>query len=244
MSALPQDPGPSLHPAVAGRERSLAALADEVRRLVELTVTNTAPPDVVAAIAERLRAAADALAAHVPDPPPPRFVVPSGPAAPSPGVPGAAAGGVPATDAGGMQRSMPYDPVVGRFNPLALPLALHAEPPRMVATARFSTAYEGAPGCVHGAVLAGAFDLVLTGANWLAGLAGPTVRLTLRFRRPTLLHAECRFEGEVTRVDERRVHSVGHVEQDGVVTVEATGEFAIFDHAEVATLRHRRGSRR
>ena len=57
---------------------------------------------------------------------------------------------------------MPYDVVVGPFNPLALPVVLDFEPPKALGRAAFDVAYEGAPGCVHGAVLAATFDIVLT----------------------------------------------------------------------------------
>ena len=66
--------GRSIHPAVAGREGPLGELADTVRRLVALVVTNTAEPDVLDEVVRQLRAGADVLAAHVPDHPVPRFV--------------------------------------------------------------------------------------------------------------------------------------------------------------------------
>ena len=41
------------------------------------------------------------------------------------------------------------------------------------------------------------------------------------------------FEGWVTEVTERRVFSKGRIVQGGVVTVEADGEFAIFNQDRV-----------
>ena len=87
----------------------------------------------------------------------------------------------------------------------------------------YGPTYEGAPGVVHGAALAAAFDIVLTAANVMADAAGPTVELSIRYRKPTLVGVECRFESEVTEVTERRTHSRGRLVQDGVVTVEAEG---------------------
>ena len=66
----------SFHPAIAGRERPMAELADTVRRLVDLVVTNTAPPDVLDSVVAQLRSTADVLAAHVPTQPVPRFIDP------------------------------------------------------------------------------------------------------------------------------------------------------------------------
>ena len=128
---------------------------------------------------------------------------------------------------------MPFDVVVGPFNPLALPVVLDFEPPKAIGRAAFNVAYEGAPGCVHGAVLAATFDIILTAANAIVGAVGPTVRLATRYLRPTLCDEEAVFEGWVTDVTDRRVLSKGRIVQGGIVTVEADGEFAIFNHEAV-----------
>ena len=66
--------------------------------------------------------------------------------------------------------AMPYDVVVGPFNPIAPPVVLDFEPPKALGRAVFDVTYEGAPGCVHGAVLAAAFDIILTAANAIEGV--------------------------------------------------------------------------
>jgi acyl-coenzyme A thioesterase PaaI-like protein len=219
----------SYHPAIAGRERSMTELADTVRRLIDLAVTNTADSEVLDAVVTGLRASADILARHVPTDPVPRFV------APPEDLSGEMAGR-------SMDRSMPYDPVVGRFNPIALPVQMSFEPPLAIGTAVFTTPYEGGPGWVHGAALAATFDIVLTAANHLSGAAGPTVWLTIRFRRPTRVGVEARFEAEVVANDGRRVTSKGRLVQDGMVCVEAEGEFAVLSATKIRTVapRHRR----
>jgi hypothetical protein len=204
----------SPHPALAGREGEMGALADVVRRLVELTVTCDVPAGTAEAIAGELTAVADRLSQHVPRPPHARFLSP-------PGKSGA--------DPGTLHQSMPYDVVIGRYNPLALPLAIEAAPPKAIGRGRFTKPYEGAPGWVHGAVIAGAFDIVLTAANRLDGAAGPTRRLSLRYRRPTLLDEESVLEGWVDRRTGDRVLSKGRLVQGDVVTVEAEGEFVVMD---------------
>jgi acyl-CoA thioesterase FadM len=85
---------------------------------------------------------------------------------------------------------------------------------------------------VHGAVLAATFDIILTAANAIEGSVGPTVRLALRYLRPTLTGEEAVFEGWVTEVNERRIFSKGRIVQGGIVTVEAEGEFAVFNSRE------------
>jgi len=215
-----EDDQASFHPAIAGRERAMGELADTVRRLVDLVVTNAAPTDVLDGVISQLRSAADVLAAHVPAQPVPRFVDP----------PDSLPGG---SSIASMNGAMPYDPVIGRYNPIALPVEISFEPPLAIGTALFTTPYEGGPGWVHGAAIAAAFDIVLTAANHISGAAGPTVWLTIRFRRPTLVGVEARFEAEVVANDGRRVTSRGRLVQDGIVCVEAEGEFAVLDTTQI-----------
>jgi hypothetical protein len=201
------------------------ALADELRRLIRLSVSTAPSPAETAALTAQLRAVADQLEQHTPETPIPRFVSP--PETQGPRIP----------PLGGL---MPFDPVVGKFNPLALPVTLEFDPPKALGHAVFNVGYEGAPGCVHGAVLAATFDIILTAANAIAGSTGPTVSLKVRYRRPTLLEEVTRFEGWVTEVTERRIFSLGRIVQGDVVTVEAEGEFAILNGAAV----HRMASSR
>ena len=90
---------------------------------------------------------------------------------------------------------MPFDVVIGSCNPVALPLTVEFDPPRAIGRAVFTPTYEGAPGCVHGAVLAGAFDIMLTAANVIADGAGPTVSLSIRYLKPTLIGQPARVRG-------------------------------------------------
>jgi hypothetical protein len=189
-------------------------MADVLRRLIRLSVSTAPPAGETAALTAQLAAVADRMEAHVPDVPLPRFASPAPDATPRDRPLGS---------------SMPFDLIVGEFNPLALPVRLDFAPPKALGYAVFDVGYEGAPGCVHGAALAATFDIILTAANAIAQATGPTVRLSLQYRRPTLLHEEAVFEGWVTEVTERRVYSLGRVVQGGTVTVEATGEFAIFN---------------
>jgi acyl-coenzyme A thioesterase PaaI-like protein len=215
------DPRPSPHPAVRGREHELGALADAVRRLVLLTVTNTAPADETAELAAQLDDIADRLARHVQDPVPARHA----PVTP---------------DHLSMLEGTPYDPVMGRWHPFALPLELGevtADPPGATATACFTTPYEGPPGCVHGAVLAGAFDMVLTAANRaVPDAAGPTIELKIQFRKPTRLHVETVFEAWIAERKGRITTTAGRAIQDGVVTVEALGTFIHLPYERVRAM--------
>ncbi|HEY1826692.1 MAG TPA: hotdog fold domain-containing protein [Acidimicrobiales bacterium] len=221
--AVPEPPVPSFefHPGLAGRQPEAYELAQQLRRLIALSVSTAPSPEVTASLAAKVREVADEMERHRPEVPLPRFLFTA---------PEAGNGDIP------LGGAMPYDPVVGPFNPVALPVRLAFDPPKAYGYATFGVAYEGAPGCVHGAALLATFDIILTGANAIAGAVGPTVRLGLHFQRPTLCYEEAVFEGWVTEVTDRRVFSKGRIVQGGVTTVEADGEFAILNREGVGRM--------
>jgi acyl-coenzyme A thioesterase PaaI-like protein len=214
---------PTSKPWSGGGREELAAA---VRMLMVASVSAAAPPELLADAAKRVAALADELSRHVPA---------SGPE------PTAryADHSVPPSEADTLAAAMPFDMVIGSCNPVALPLTVEFDPPKAIGHAVFTAPYEGAPGCVHGAVLAGAFDIMLTAANIIANGAGPTVNLSIRYLKPTLISQPARFEAWVTDLDDRRTHSRGQLTQAGVVTVEAEGEFVNMDRSRVAAM-HRR----
>jgi len=120
---------------------------------------------------------------------------------------------------------MPFDLVAGRLNPIAPPIAFSWEDGRSVGRVTFTRPYEGPPGCVHGGMIAAAFDQTLSFANILAGAAGPTAELTVRYRKPTPLGVPLRFEGWQTRVVGRRIHAAGRLLVGDRVAAEAEGTF-------------------
>ena len=148
---------------------------------------------------------ADELEPLVPDTPPPRYGLRTAPTEP--------------------HDYFPYDAVLGLYNPLALPIEMDWEEPRAIGRARFGTPYEGPPGCVHGAVIAGAFDQVFNVANLMRSVAGPTAELTLRYHKPTPLDRPLVFEAWVDRVEGRKVRTKGLVRFGETVTVEGEGLF-------------------
>ena len=222
----PLEPAPTDRPwSGEGREELAAAL----RRLMALTVTSMAPAHEVGTAAAQVASIAEQLEAYVPEPgasPVSRF----------------ADRPRPPEGATGLAAAMPFDMVIGSCNPVAPPIGIEFEPPCAIGRVTFTPTYEGAPGCVHGAVLAGAFDMMLTAANVMAGAAGPTVRLGLRYRKPTLVGVPARFEAWVTSTSGRRTHSEGRLVQDDVVTVEATGEFVAMGRVDVHRMHRRDGA--
>ena len=99
----------------------------------------------------------------------------------------------------------------GGRNPLAPPLRVSAGvdsdgEPVVVGEVRLERSREGPPERVHGGMVAGIFDDVLSGAPGLVD-TGPVVtgRLSVRYRRPTPLDVELRFEARVVRHSGRRL---------------------------------------
>jgi len=208
----------SANPAIAGRERELRHLADGVRRLASAVVTNTADAQRTAELAAAVHALADTFEPVLPEVPPPRY-----------------AGSEDADDLE-PHDIFPYDPVLGIYSPLALPVEMEYEDEVAIGRARFTTPYEGPPGCVHGAVIAGVFDQVFNVANIMGGTAGPTASLSLRYRRPTPLNVDLRFEAWVAEVEGSRVTSRGRVLHGETVTVESEGVFKMLDRERVMDL--------
>ncbi len=206
-------------------------LAAAVRRLMALTVSAAAPPAVLADAAARMAALFEELETYV---------------AESGSVPLARFSDEVNDAAPGLTLAarMPFDMIIGVCNPVAPPIALELRPPRAVGEAIFTAPYEGAPGCVHGAALAAVFDMMLTAANSIADAAGPTVELTLRYLKPTVISQPAKFEAWVTRVEGNRTHSMGQLTQNGVVTVEAVGEFVTMERSRIASMHrsNRRGA--
>jgi hypothetical protein len=127
----------------------------------------------------------------------------------------------------GMEVFHDRSPLVGLSNPLAPPLDVAPDPASgcVSGTGTFGSAYEGAPGCVHGGFLAAAFDEVLGMACIFSGNPGMTGELTIRYRRPTPIKTELRFEGRLERVEGRKIYTAGEIRAGDVVTVESKGLF-------------------
>jgi hypothetical protein len=101
------------HPGLRDREPEARELADVLRRLIRLSVSAAPPASETARLTAGLAALADELETHLPRDPLPRFVPPDD-GSPKDGPPK----DVP------LGGAMPYDVVVGPFNPVALPVVL------------------------------------------------------------------------------------------------------------------------
>jgi acyl-coenzyme A thioesterase PaaI-like protein len=184
---------------------ALERLAAAVRSLNAASVS-LGNADAATRAAEDVERVVARLGTHAAEPPLPRYPTMS----PPPSEPG---------------DLMPFDLVLGRLNPLAPPVTFTWEDGKSVGRVTFTRPYEGPPGCVHGGMIAAVFDQVLSVANVMSGQAGPTAQLQIRFRKPTPLGVEVRFEGWQERVAGRRIHAAGRLLANGEVTVEAEGIF-------------------
>lgn len=137
-----------------------------------------------------------------------------------------------------------WSPLLGLANPLAPPIKVSVDAGMIVGLVTFGLAYEGPPGCVHGGCIAAAFDEVLGLAQSLSGRVGMTGTLTVRYRRPTPLNAELRFEGRVESVEGRKVVAAGRLLAGGVLTAEATGLFVTITPERFRSLSAQREQRR
>jgi len=202
-------------PAVAAGRRA----ADEARRVLRALVASGAAVTDLDAAASALAEIADRLEPHTPLS---RYE---------------GTDGIDFKSGSGESRAQVFEshPILGPSNPLAPPV--HVFPVDddgvVVATATYGAAYEGPPGCVHGGMLAAAFDIVLGAASVSAQRPALTGTLTVRYRRGTPLHREVRYEGRLDRVEGKRTHVVARALVDGELTAEAEGIFVSVDPARL-----------
>ncbi len=205
---------------VSGAWAEKRALAAELRALAELCVTTDAPEGALAE-ATRLAGAARALL----DAQPRRTFLEAYPSL--------------ATQAD-LAPFADRNTLVGRCNPFAPPLVLVTEGDRSVGRVTFGPVYEGAPGCVHGGLLAAAFDQAFGHLQTRLGVTSLTGVLTVRYRAPTPILVEVRFEAWVDQVSGRR-HQLRARAQVGERTM-AEAE-AMFVEIEPARMRDGLASR-
>ncbi len=132
-------------------------------------------------------------------------------------------------NAGDVHAFFDRSPLIGHSNPLAPPLALEVRGERVHGTVRFGSAYEGPPGSLHGGFVAAAFDEVLGFAQSLGGNPGMTATLTVRYRKPTPLDTDLRFDAGVDRVDGRKTYASGKLYAGDTLLAEGEGLFIAVD---------------
>lgn len=128
---------------------------------------------------------------------------------------------------GDLWRYRRFSPVSGVLNPLAPPVQYdEIREGTVSASVTFGVAYQGPPGYVHGAFIAGAFDDVLGAANVASGNPGMTVKLEVRYLRPTPLNTRLRIDAWHVSREGRRIHAKASMHAGDAITAEADGVFA------------------
>jgi acyl-coenzyme A thioesterase PaaI-like protein len=212
---------------VSPRAVEMRRLATAARDVIELLVATEAPLEVLTQAADLLEAASAELGAW---PHGRRYE-----------------GFAETTLAGGTSDFPPdqadffeHSPIVGAANPLAPPLRLVVEDGVVHGYARFGAAYEGPPSAVHGGFVAAAFDEVLGMAQSLGGSPGMTGTLTVKYRRPTPLHTDLRFEARLDRQSGRKQFVSGSLWDGDSLCAEAEGLFISVDFSKIAEMMSRR----
>jgi acyl-coenzyme A thioesterase PaaI-like protein len=181
-------------------------LADAMRLVIERLVPSNAPEEELRRAAEGLERYAELLKSH----PRLRYVHGFGESA----------------TAGDVGAFFDQSPMIGLANPLAPPIRLSQTGPRTaLGLVTFGSAYEGPPGSVHGGFVAAAFDEVLGYVQSLGERPGMTGTLIVKYRSPTPLHRELRFEAELVRMEGRKIFTTARVIGEGRVCAEAEGIF-------------------
>ncbi len=198
---------------VTPRRAEMRRLAHATRLLIERLVATAAPEETLAQAAETLEAVAASLEGF----PQGRLFE----------------GFAESANAGDPHAFFDHSPIIGRANPIAPPVELAVVGEKVEGRARYGAAYEGPPGCVHGGHIAAAFDEVLGMTQSLSGQPGMTGTLTVRYRKPTPLHAELRFEGELLRREGRKIFTEGRLYHGEQLTAEAEATFISVDFSKL-----------
>lgn len=118
-------------------------------------------------------------------------------------------------------------PATSSHNPIVPLIEMESEGGITRGKVSFGAAHEGPPGCVHGGFVAWLFDQVLGHNNVEAGLPALTGSLTVRYRRPTPLFTELRFEARIESARARWVRAKGKLWAGEVLSASAEGLFVI-----------------
>lgn len=211
--------------ALDPRRAELRRLADATRSIIDGLVTTGAPEDVLARAADHIERAVAELAGHHQG--------------------RSYEGFAESALAGGSAREggRPYfdhSPIIGGANPLAPPIDITVADGVVHGRGTFGAAYEGPPGSVHGGSIAASFDEVLGMVQSMSGAPGMTGTLEVRYRRPTPLHVEVRFEATLDRQEGRKLFTSGRLYVGDDLTAEATGLFITVDFEKIAELMAKR----
>ena len=195
----------------------LRRLADALRLTVDQITRTEASPETLTRAAEAVEAASAIL-----DPETPPW---------APHFPARVAASADPHD------YFPFSPVVGLYHPIAPPVLVEITDGVVHGRANLGSMFEGPPGCVHGGIIAELFDELLGIVNIAAGVGAMTGTLTIRYRRPTPLLTDLRFEGRHDGIEGRKVFATGSLFAGDDLCAEAEGIFILTNFDRFDNLR-------
>jgi hypothetical protein len=128
---------------------------------------------------------------------------------------------------------------IGAYNPCFPEYDIRVDGDRATGSVSFPLPYEGPPGIVHGGFLAVFFDCVVQHHNCEVGVAGKTVSMSVRYRRPVPLLETLSFSLERT-VSDGRILSAGELHTGGRVLCEAEIDAVAGDRSALPAVSPRR----
>ena len=119
--------------------------------------------------------------------------------------------------------------VGGRSHPCSPELRWQEASNRITGTVKFSQAFEGPPGHVHGGWVAGVLDHLMGMTHVRTGHPGMTGGLSVRYLKPTPLNQLIEISAEATEVDEKRTKVKGTMRCGETTTATAEAIFVRVD---------------
>ena len=126
--------------------------------------------------------------------------------------------------------------MLGQSNPIAGPMVLRREGERVIGEITLGPAHGGAPGLVHGGVVATLLDEVLGHAAISTGVSVVTATLNVRYHAPTPLGVPLRCEGYIAEHSGRRYKLKGQILAGSTRTASAEGIFVDVSGDRFATV--------
>ena len=212
----------TIRETATGAQAEKRRFAATLREAIAVCVTTTAPGPALRDAAEAVSAAVARLAAY------PRSVFREA--------------HKQAREAADLEEFADRSVLVGPGNPIAPPLRFHFENGISIGEVTFTAPYEGAPGWVHGGIVAAAFDQLFGLLQVILDVPSFTARLTVDYRRPTPLSAPLRFEGRLVRREVRKSFVAGRCLAGDLVTAEAEAVFVEVEKDRMREMFHSQSS--
>lgn len=119
--------------------------------------------------------------------------------------------------------------VGGRSHPCSPELRWQEAPNQITGTVRFSQAFEGPPGHVHGGWVAGVLDHLMGMTHVRTGHPGMTGGLSVRYLKPTPLNQVIEVSAQATELDDKRTEVKAEMRFGETTTAKAEAIFVRVD---------------